>query len=681
MPNRSRSLTAALVLLAGAAQAASFSPNSVLDFKLTAEKIKAECPRAKDRAVMNLAPIATLTDSARSFENTPQLLETVLWDLSDQTAAATFLKYVSVSSGVRDAANDCETQMEQFGVETFTRPDLFASVSSYAARKEKLAGENKKLLEKELLDFKRSGLALPADKREEVKKIKLRLAELEANFGKNLNNVKDSLLVSREELDGLPDDYIGRLQKEGSQYRVTLDYPDYFPFMNNATSAKTRALLENLYNNRATKENLPILKEVLSLRQQAAKLLGYPNHSAYVLEQRMAKTPAAVDAFLRRVESKLKPMAQQELALLLELKKEQEGEKSDGILHAWDWRFYDNFLKKSRYQVDDEAIKEYFPMDVVTDGMLSVYQLLLNVKFRQIPDAAVWHPDVKLYEITDANGPPAPIGYFYMDLYPREGKYKHAAAFSLIKGRQLPSGDYQAPVSAMVANFNKPTADRPSLLKHNEVDTYFHEFGHIMHQTLTRARYGRFSGSSVARDFVEAPSQMLENWVWSAEVLPMLSGHYKDRSQKLPKELLDKMIAAKNVNSGLIYLRQIFFGSIDMRYHTASEIADTTAEYEHLMGPVSLIPMSAGTHPEASFGHLMGYDSGYYGYLWSKVFAEDMFSRFEAEGVLNPVIGRLYRQAILEQGSSKDEAAILRDFLGREPNEKAFLKSIGLTKK
>ncbi|MEK7858449.1 MAG: M3 family metallopeptidase [Elusimicrobiota bacterium] len=679
----SLALVHATLLLAQAAFAAPFSPAGALRFAAAPEEIAQSCQAAKRRAEMNLGAIVNLPESARTFANTPEALDLALWELSDGESSDTFLKYVSVSSSVRSAANDCETLLGQFAVEVFGREDLFKAVSAYAAKKEALSGEKKKLLEKELLDFKRNGLLLPAAEREQVREIKKKLVELEASFGKNLNEVKDFLTLSREELAGLPEDYIARLKREGDRFVVTLDYPDYFPFMNNGKNADARRRLEFLFNNRALKDNLPILKEVLSLRRRAAALLGYRSHAHYILEDRMAKTPGSVDAFVSRLDKKLKVLAKDELKVLVELKAKEEGKASDGIIHAWDWRYYDAKLKRERYEIDLEKIKEYFPMATVTEGMLAVYQKLLGLKFRIVEDAVTWNEDAKLYEVTDAAGGPA-IAYFYMDLFPREGKYKHAAAFDLIKGRQLPDGTYQRPVSAIVANFNKPSPDRPSLLKHGdheEVETYFHEFGHIMHQTLTRAQYGRFSGSSTARDFVEAPSQMLQNWVWDPEVLASLSGHYKNPSQKLPPELLGKMIAAKNVNSGLVNLRQLFFASIDMSYHGPLPVADTTAQYQKLAGRISMIPMTPGTHPEASFGHLMGYDAGYYGYMWSKVYAEDMFSRFAEEGILNPVAGRRYRENILEPGSSRDEMESLKTFLGREPNEEAFLKSLGLTSK
>lgn len=674
-----KTLFSLLVLLPALASAAAapFSPHAALDFGVTPAGLADRCVASKKRAESRLAELASLPPTARTFDNTVWALDRALATLNDDSASDQFLKYVSVSSTVRSAANDCETLLGQFGVETYAREDLYNAVKSYAAKGEKLAGEDARLLEKELLDFRRSGMELPKEKREQVKAIRTKLVELEASFGKNINEVKDFALFTKDELQGAPDDFIERLEKVDGKYKVTLDYPDYFPFMENVQVGASRKVLEGKFNDRAARENLPLLKEVLALREKAAKLMGYPTHAAYVLEDRMAKDHKTVRAFYERLVKKLKPMAQEELKVLAALKYVYEGPSSDGVVHAWDYRFYDNALKRAKYEVDAQKIKEYFPADLVTEQMLAVYQRILGLKYREVPGAATWHPDVKLFEITDAAGG-EPIGYFYLDLFPREGKYKHAAAFNIIQGRRLPEGGYQKPVSVMEANFNKATASAPSLLTHDEVETFFHEFGHIMHQTLTKGRYARFSGTSVARDFVEAPSQMLENWVWDPAVLAQLSGHYKDRTQKLPKDLLARMIAAKNVDSGLYHLRQVLFGAVDQLYHTDPP-SDTTKAYGYLMKEVSLIPMSEGTHPEASFGHLMGYDAGYYGYLWSKVYAQDMFSKFEeAGGPLDAATGRRYRTEILEPGSRRDEMDSLKAFLGREPREDAFLKSIGL---
>ena len=657
-------LISLLALVLAAPAPAAFTPSPKLAFDRTPQEL------------------ASLSAASRTFGNTPAQLDEILFDLSDETASDTFSKYVSVSSGVRDAANDCETLLGQFFVDVFTREDLYKALKDYAAKNEKLTGEDARLVEKELLDFRRSGLELSKARREKVKELRRKLVQLEADFGKNLNEVKDFALFTRAQLDGLPDDYIAKLPRQGDKYKVSVDYPDYFPFMDNAKDPEARKQLEMLFDNRAYAQNEPILKEVLKLRREAARELGYKNHAAYVLEDRMAKDPATVDKFISRLVKRLKPLGEQELKAMVALKDQELGAKSDHVIHLWDWRYYDNMMLK-QHEVDKEKIKEYFPMETVTSGLLEVYQKLLSVKFREIKDAAptaVFSPDAKLYEITDASGG-EPIGYFYMDLFPRDGKYKHAAAFDIVHARRMPDGSYQKPVSAIVANFNKPSPGKPSLLRHGvheDVETFFHEFGHIMHQTLTKAHYGRFSGSNTARDFVEAPSQMLENWVWDPNIIGMMSGRYDDPSQKLPKDQLDKMIAVKNLNVGLKTLRQLLFGSVDMDYHTASSVSDPTSVWAKYAKRVMLVPMTDGTHPEASFGHLMGYDAGYYGYMWSLVYASDMFGAFEREGLLNPAIGRRYREQILEPGSSREEEASLESFLGRKPNEDAFLRHIGL---
>lgn len=668
----------ASLLLAAQAHAA-FSPNAHLRWDVTGEQVAADCAAAKKRAESRLHSLAAVSPEGRSFDNTPGAFDEILAELDDETASDVFLKDVAVSSSTRQAAHECATLLEQFSVDVFTRDDLYRALRQYAAKKEKLAAESQRLLDKTLLDFKRNGLDLPEEKRYAAKKIKQRLAAASDEFARDIAEDKSSMLVTKEELDGLPDDFVARLPQKDGRYVVSVDYPDYFPFMENAKSAAARRRLDALFNNRAAKLNVPLLKEILSLREEAARLLGYKNHAAYRLEIRMAKNPETVDRFTSRLVKRLKPLGKKELAALVAAKDAEEGAKSDHVIDAWDWRYYDNQLRKKNYDVDEEKIKDYFPLDTVTAGLFNAYQTLLAVKFRKVDDASAWAPGVTLYQVEDA-GSGEVLAYFFMDMFPREGKYKHFASFDIIGGRRLADGSYQKPVSAIVGNFPTPAAGKPSLLKHGEhgdVETYFHEFGHIMHQTLTKARFSRFAGSKTARDFVEAPSQMLENWVWDPAVLATLSGRYDDPSQKLPKELLERMIAARNHDVALKALRQLLFARTDFQYHTESGV-DTTAVWAKNAKNVMMIPIDEGTHPEASFGHLMGYDAGYYGYMWSKVYAEDMFGKFKLEGLLNPALGRRYREEILEKGSSRDELESLEAFLGRAPNEDAFLKSIGL---
>jgi len=653
------------------------SPSHWLDYSISSTTLSLVCRTAKAKAQDRLARLGALPAERADFAAAVRGFWEAMSDLNDETAGPMFLGEVSTDQAVRDAGSACDTDISRWNVEVYSREDLYKALKAAAAKGEKREGEDARLLEKTLLAFKRTGLELPAAQRAKVRELKQRIVEVENKFRKVLGEEKATLSFTKEQLAGMPADFVARLPRDEALYKVSLDYPDYFPFMDNAKDPEARRLLEARFNMRGGESNTRLLSEVLALRRETAKLLGYPSHAHYVLEDRMAKTPEAALTFLTSLRAKLKAKADPELKDLAALKDAELGSRSDHRVRAWDWRYYHNRLMKERYQVDDQKIKEYFPVDVVTTGMLDVYQRLLGLRYREVKPAGAWHPEVQLFEVLDASDGRL-LAHFYMDLFPRDGKYKHAAAFTLVQGRRLPDGSYQRPVSAMVANFNKPTAQAPSLMTHSEVETYFHEFGHIMHQVLTTARYQRFSGTSVARDFVEAPSQMLENWTWNGKILQSLSGHHKDRSKKLPDDILARMLAAKNVDSGLKYLRQAFFATYDLTAHM-TEAQDPNVLYAKLMEEVSLIPMSPGTRPEAGFGHLMGgYDSAYYGYLWSEVFAQDMFSRFEKEGLLSPVVGLDYRRKILEPGGSIEEGVSLRAFLGREPGDEAFLKSIGL---
>ncbi|MHA1450481.1 MAG: M3 family metallopeptidase [Candidatus Hodarchaeales archaeon] len=299
---------------------------------------------------------------------------------------------------------------------------------------------------------------------------------------------------------------------------------------------------------------------------------------------------------------------------------------------------------------------------------------MLGLTFTLI-DVPKWHEDVKVYAVSDTETNEL-IGQFYLDIFPRDGKFNHAAAFTLVRGRELPSGKYQATLSAMVANFNKPSENSPSLLPHSDVVTLFHEFGHIMHQLVTTAKYSRFSGTQVKRDFVEVPSQMLENWVWEPVILGKISSHYLE-NKPLPEEMVNKLIAAKNAYSGLMYLRQVFFGKYDLIAYTEPGF-DLVEKWNELLEEISLIKPEKGIAP-AAFAHIIdGYDAGYYGYLWAEVFAKDMYTRFKKEGPTSKETGISFRRCVLEPGSSVEEASLIEKFLGRKPENKAFLESIGL---
>lgn len=352
-------------------------------------------------------------------------------------------------------------------------------------------------------------------------------------------------------------------------------------------------------------------------------------------------------------------------------------------LYPWDTSFYEKRLLKNKYAVDSEKVREYFPMNRVIDGLFSITQSLYGVKYRDITKSVgdkgfkLWHEEVLAYEVVDVKSNEV-LGTFFLDLHPRDNKYSHAAQWGLFPRTVRKDGSLQKPVAALVCNFTKPTETRPSLLTHDEVETFFHEFGHLLHSLLTNVEIGQFSGTSVARDFVEAPSQMFEHWVWDADVLKKFARHYKTGAE-FPQELLDGMIRARYLASGLKAERQIYYGLVDMAYHTDPKgEVDTTATALKLADEVEVYDSVPETRFQAAFGHLTGYQAGYYGYLWSLVYAEDMFQRFQELGLLNPEAGAYYRDKVLSRGGTKDEMDLLRDYLGREPNMEPFLKHLGL---
>ena len=643
-------------------------------FNYTVEEINDISQSGIKKFEDSLEAIIAVSKQDRDFENTAYAFEKALCEISDKITVPTSLAYISDNPAIRDASQNLELKISQYFVDVFTREDIFNALNEFASKEVKLSETDQRLLDKILLDFKKNGLGLAQDKRDEVKKLLKELVEIELKFSVNLRDVKDTIEVSREELKGLPEDYIVRLKKTPEdRYIITMDYPDYVPFMENAENDDARRRLSLKFNNRCAKENVKLMEDAISIRRRIAKNIGYPTFADYVLSDRMAKDSDTVFDFLNRTMDKLKEKGIKELEERVALKKERDS-SSDGTMMSWQTSFYNNLLKKKKYSIDHEKIKEYFPLETVVKGMFEVFGKVLGAEFKEA-DLETWHKDVRSYEVKDKDGV---IAHFYFDLFPREGKYKHAACFGIKQGRELEDGSYQKPAAAIVANFPKPGGDLPSLMKFDDLVTMFHEFGHVTHNIFTKAKYGKFSGTSVSRDFVEVPSQILENWAYSKEVLKVVSGHYKNPSEKLPDETIEKLIAAKNMDSGLDNLRQLFFSILDMKYHTLEGEVDTTDLYRKLMKEISLISMMDGSHPQASFGHLMGgYEAGYYGYLWAKVITMDLFSVFEKDGIMNTETGAKYKKLILEQGRTYDELGQVKKFLGRETNEDAFLKSIG----
>ncbi|KAJ8907951.1 hypothetical protein NDN08_008054 [Rhodosorus marinus] len=604
------------------------------------------------------------------------------------SSSCTFPMYVSTDAAVREAAAKAEVQMDAYRVEASQREDIYLAVRGFNERCEKgevvVEPELKRWVAKLLRDFRRSGLELPKDDKDKLGECKKRISELCTEFSKNLNEDVTNETFLREELSGMPEPWLESLKKteDGLKYYVTLKYPDMLPLMQRCKIAETRKRMDFLKGRMCQEANIPLFDEVLALRREVASLLGFDTFSDYALEIRMAKTADTVVEFLLELKEKLKPLADKELARLLELKKEEceaTGMEFDGVVNSWDMLYYHTMLLDKDYQLDESKLQEYFPLDVVTKGMHEIYQTILGLRFEEVKDLnRQWHEDVQLFAVYDKDTGDF-LGQFYLDMFPRDGKYGHAAVFGLQRTGLDASGKRQLPCCAMLCNFTPPTEDRPSLLKHREVETYFHEFGHVMHNICSEARVHSFACTRVERDFVEAPSQMLENWCYEGEPLSMMSEHYLDKTP-LPDELLQAVIKSRLVDTGLLNLRQVFFGMFDMTCHRSPEAVVTETLWKELRKSISLIPQQEGCNPTAGFAHLMGgYESGYYGYLWSEVYSADLFLAFQGR-FLDPTMGMRYRKNILAPGGSLDGMDMVRNFLGREPSQDAFLKHIGLVK-
>ncbi len=650
--------------------------NGVLHFDYKAEELAPTEAKARQQLEKDLAALVAIADEQRTFENTVLGYERAFERYGNALGMSGFLSYVSTDKNFRDAALALQMQMSQYMVDVATRRDVYRAIKAYADTKPTLEPDQALLLKDMMIGFRNSGMNLNDEELETFKTLNKEKAQYVISFDKNVQEYKDYLDVTEEELSGMGADYISKLQKtEEGKYRVTLDYPDYIPFMQNADSDAARKQLEFKYNRRGGADNVALLEKTITLRRQIAHLLGYKTHADLKLENRMAKNPQRVFQFLKDLEKRLKPMAKEEDKNLLAYKNEKKGTKSRTI-YPYENAYWATKYKKENLDVDPEKIKEYFPSDVVINGMLDLFGNLFGIAFEPV-NIPVWHEDVKAFKITNKSDGKT-VAYFYMDLYPREGKYKHAACFDLVEGQEKEDGTWQIPFVAIVANVNKPSKDTPSLLKHSEVTTLFHEFGHVLHNALTKARYSAQSGTSVSWDFVEAPSQMLERWAWHPEVLKKISKHYQT-GEPLPDEVLKKMLAAKNFGSGGAYLRQNFFAQYDMTLHTAAKTLDSTKTYFDLTKKIRMLPLTKNTYPQASFGHIMGgYDAGYYGYLWSEVIAQDFFHEFEKKGVFNQELGLKFRREILEKGGTVEETQMVKNFLGRSEEIGPFLQAIGL---
>lgn len=655
--------------LQNAKEVESFFPSSV-------EEVAKRAQVAKEDFEKEYKQILEIPLEKRNFANTLEA-----WDLTSGKLYICIRTLETLPLVVSDTDLKEECQRQTQNLKSVYLQALADSAPLYegilAIKKTELPFDQDYYAKRVLLELKQAGAALPKEKREEVRKLSVELAELCDQFEENIRKDKSHLFVKKEGLKGLPEDFIQSLEKNDlGEYKLTCQYPVYVPVMSYSTSAETRQKLHFLYNNRAYPQNVELLETIIAKRNGLANLLGYPSFSAYQTSTEMVKTPERAQKFLDELLQNVQPKARAEFLEVTKVLPESVQLSSDGKLHDYDAAFVFSEYKRQNFSIDELAVAEYFPIEKTLKGLLSIYEKFFSLSIKEVPFKAFWNTDVKMLVIQ--NQKKETLGYILLDLYPREGKYSHACDCPILPAYNSPNGKKYPALDLVVTNFTKPTASKPSLLRYTEVKTFFHEFGHAIHDVLGRTNQIRIAGLNVEMDFVELPSQILEEWLWDKKILQMVSSHYKTGA-KLPDSLLDKMIQAKNFDAATKVQRQCFLSDLALAYYAKGERKDTTKICYDLQNKICKEYIyGKGEHFQASFGHLTGYGALYYGYLWSKVFALDVFEKIQKEGLLNPKAGQHYIQTIIGKGGSEDASDMLKAFLGREPSQKAFLESLGI---
>jgi thimet oligopeptidase len=627
---------------------------------LDAVTLRAACTQVLTEARSKMATLAGFPLE----EVTPErVLDT--WDeeairIEDVAGPVAILNNVHPDKSVRDAADAAMRDLALFTTELFQNEALFERVTAVTP-----VTAVQRQFKKDLIEtFEDTGVALPQDRRARAKAISERLVVLNQEFSRNIRDNETRVAFTPEECEGLPAAYLARVPRD-EQGRIVLgfDYPDFNPFMANARDEEARRRYYIAYLNRGTPRNGEILDEIIALRRELASLYDFPSYAAYVTRRRMAGTPEAVLTFLANVRAAVAAVEARDIEELRRLKAELTGRPIDAVqLHRWDVSYYAERLRERRYQIDQEALRTYFPMPQTLEWLLHVSGRVFGLRFERA-SVPVWHEDVRYYDVLD--GPSGQyIGGIYCDLHPREGKFTHAAAWP-VRGASKRIG--RTPITVMVANFDRQG------LTHDEVETFFHEFGHVLHGILSETHYNHHAGTSVERDFVEAPSQIYEEWARRLESLETI----RDVCAECPvmdQALVDRLNAARRFGAGIQYGRQHLYASYDMALYGEQPRPAMDAWQE--MEGATVLGFVPGTNFPATFSHIAGgYAAGYYGYMWAEVIALDMLSVF-GDSLVNPEVGMRFRKEVLSRGGEEPARSIAERFLGRPIDNEAFLREI-----
>lgn len=626
---------------------------------------------------------------APTFTNTVEALENTGLQLDRATSIFFNLNSAETSEEIQKIAQVISPLLTEFSNDLLLNEQLFSRVKAvYDTRKEfNLNAEQNMLLDKQYKGFSRNGANLSEEKKKTLRKLDKDLSKLKLTFGENVlaeTNAYQMHLTSEEDLAGLPDgtkEAAAQVaaEKELEGWVITLDYPSYIPFMKYAENRALRKELSLAFGARAFKENKNNNEEnvlkIVRLRHQRALLLGYKSHAHFVLEERMAKTPQKVHSFLNELLEKAKPAAEEEFKEL-----QAFANKLDGIeqLQKWDSAFYAEKLKQQKFSLDDEKLKPYFKLENVIDGVFTVAKKLYGLTFKIDNSIEKYHQDVKTYRVTDAED--TLVAIFYADFHPRPGK-RGGAWMTSYKPQQKFHGINDRPHISIVCNFTKPTPTTPSLLTFNEVTTLFHEFGHALHGMLANTTYKSLSGTSVYWDFVELPSQILENWCYEKETLELFATHYKT-GEVIPMELVQKIKESATFHEGMQTLRQLSFGLLDMSWHgnDPANISEVKKFETEAFSGTQLFPETPETCMSTAFSHIFqgGYSAGYYSYKWAEVLDADAFAYFKQEGIFNKKVADKFKDFVLSQGGTEDPMELYVKFRGKKPDPEALLKRAGL---
>ena len=645
----------------------------------TPERVRQFCEERLAAADAAKAELVTAKAQRTTLASLP-IFDRITAELDAVANVASLLRSVHPGEAVRKAAEECEQKAADAATKLSLDRGVFdalfegkgsAGTLDAALGKMSLDGADeatRQLARRALRDFRRAGVDKDEATRERIRKLQEELVVIGQSFDANIRNDVRTIKLDPSQLAGLPEDWI-RAHAPGpdGKVAVTTDYPDLYPFMSYAKDGEARRQLYVASKSRAVPANLEVLKQLLVKRHELAKILGYDSWASFVTEDKMIGSAKAAREFVEKIAAAAEPRMKQDYATLLARTKKDDPKATR--VEDWERMYYEDRVQAEEYRFDAQAVRPYFEYGRVKEGLFSVTSSMFGLRYERAKDAATWHPDVEVWDVFDARNATQRIGRFYLDMHPREGKYKHAAMFPVVTG----IAGTQAPEAALVCNFTAPKPGAPALLEHDDVKTFFHEFGHLLHHLLGgHQKWAGVSGIRTEWDFVEAPSQMLEEWVWDLTTLRTFAKHH-ETGEPIPADVVTRMRAAADFGKGLQVRHQMYYASLSLSLYDRDPAGlDTTKLSRDLQNRYSAFPYVDGTYMEASFGHLDGYSAIYYTYMWSLVIAKDLFSAFRKQGLLDPGIAAKYREEVLAPGGSRDAEKLVEGFLGRKPAFEAY---------